>query len=57
MRKIGNYTAKLSRYVISREEWLNTYKNQNGVILVSDNSENVTIDIIDFVTKDDLSND
>lgn len=51
MRKIGDYTAKISRYVISREEWLNTYKNQNGVILVSDNSENVTIDTIDFVTK------
>lgn len=51
MRKIGDYTAKISRYIVSREDWLNTYMNQNGVILVSDNSENVTIDIIDFVTK------
>lgn len=51
MRKIGDYTAKISRYIVSRKDWLNTYMNQNGVILVSDNSENVTIDIIDFVTK------
>lgn len=49
--KIGNYVAEMSRYVISRDEWLNKYKEKANVMLVSDNNETVVIDMVDFVQK------
>lgn len=51
MKKIGNYVAEMSRYVISRDEWLNKYKEKANVMLVSDNNETVVIDMVDFVQK------
>lgn len=51
MKKIGNYVAEMSRYVITKDEWLNEYKEKANVILVSDNDETVVIDVVDFVQK------
>lgn len=51
MKKIGDYMAEISRYEVTRDEWLNKYKEMTNVMLVSDNDETVVIDIVDFVQK------